>query len=127
MEDLDPAVIEPLAEIDVLDLVIALLDGDLGMAAVRDLRRQRRPKSLNDSTSRNVIRCQNGRSSSARGTKLTRLQTTTPACAGTDSRVERRSPSRGHQNSSASLLITQSAPSSAAAILAIRVTHTPCA
>jgi hypothetical protein len=83
------------------------------------------PTGFSDSRSRTIMRSQNGRSSSGWGTKFVRRATTTPVPAPRLSNVDASEPERGHQNSSASLLITQSAPSSAA-IRAMRVTHCPC-
>ena len=73
--------------------------------------------------SRAVIRSAKNRSSSGRGTKLRQAPRTTPKRSGIAANSARKSPPRGHQNSSASVFRTQSAPNSTAASRAIRVTH----
>ena len=60
---------------------------------------------------------------SERGTKWRQHPRTTPKREGTAPSTSFNDPPRGHQNSSASELITQSAPKSVAASRAIRVTH----
>ena len=61
--------------------------------------------------------------SSGRGRKWRQQPRTTPYRAGTVARTSFSDPPRGHQNSSASVWITQSAACSVAASRAIRVTH----
>ena len=63
--------------------------------------------------------------SSGRGRKWRQQPRTTPKRSGTAARTSFSVPPRGHQNSSASEWITQSAPCSVAARRAIRVTHRP--
>ena len=72
---------------------------------------------------RTVIRSAKRRSSSGRGTKLRHAPLTTPNRDGTASRTSFRLESWGHQNSSASVFSTQSAPKRVAASRAMRVTH----
>ncbi len=76
--------------------------------------------------SRAVMRSAKNGWLSGRGTKFRHAARTTPWCGGTDSSTSRRLAPRGHQNSSASELITQSAPKSVAASRAMRVTHSLC-
>src|ERR1051325_3328260 len=57
------------------------------------------------------------------GRKLTRETASAPIYGSTDAKASRRFPPSLHQNSSASLFITQSAPNLDAASLAIRVTQ----
>ena len=75
---------------------------------------------------RSVIRSPNQPWSPQGGTKFRVSARTTPYSAGTEASASGIEPARGHQNSSASLAITQSAPCSVAARRAIRVCHSAC-
>ena len=76
--------------------------------------------------SRSVIRSWNGRPSSGTGTKWRTNDWTSPYRRGIVPSTSGSEPPRGHQNSSTSPLITQSAPCSVAARRAMRVTHSRC-
>src|SRR5205814_151022 len=73
-----------------------------------------------------VIRSANDPGRSGLGAKLRHIPLTLPNRGGTAVNTSFSVPARGHQNSSASLLITQSAPKSVAAIRAMRVTTSIC-
>ena len=72
------------------------------------------------------MRSWNASCPSGRRTKWRHRPRTAPYRGGTAARISRIVPRLGHQNSSASQLITQSAPCSVAASRAIRVTHAAC-
>ena len=111
---------EPCAE----RLVVPAADANVGAARCADLKCVLSGCGWNDGAqSRAVIRSAKKRSSSGRGTKLRHAPRTTPKRCGNRREERLKSPPRGHQNSSASVLRTQSAPNSVAASRAIRVTH----
>ncbi len=70
-----------------------------------------------------TVKRSNGGASPGRSTKWRMSPRTTPNRGGTAARISSYDPARGHQNSSASLGITQSAACSTAACRDIRVTH----
>ena len=76
--------------------------------------------------SRSVMRSSNERPSSGTGTKWRTNDWTSPYRRGIEPSTSGSEPPRGHQNSSTSPLITQSAPCSLAARRAMRVTHSRC-
>jgi hypothetical protein len=78
-----------------------------------------------DGDSRTVIRFQKGAPSSGRGTNGLQIPYTAPYRSGTISRTSVSRRPRGHQNSSASALMTQSAACSVTAARAIAVCRSP--
>ena len=127
MEHLDRQPAAQRQEPRAVRIVVSDLHLHVGDRAVRDLlmgvehrrldARMRRPREADDhplGEERAVV---------GPGEEVAPAPRTTPNRSGTAARTSFSDPSRGHQNSSASALTTQSASCSVAASRAMRVTH----